>query len=103
MSDVKPIDGFDQKGERGRPCDARARGSRPVSLPRRKAHLAMEDCPGFIGLRLDCGDGGHGIPTKEQARDVIAELQHSLWEGREKKQATSMLCVQESLHSNSDD
>jgi hypothetical protein len=32
----------------------------------------MEDRPGFIGLRLDCGDAGVIYFTKEQAMSVIA-------------------------------
>lgn len=35
---------------------------------------AMEDMPGFIGLRLDCGDSGTIYFTPKQAINVIAEL-----------------------------
>jgi hypothetical protein len=34
----------------------------------------MEDKPGFIGLRVDCGDGGVVYFTKSQARDVAEQL-----------------------------
>jgi hypothetical protein len=38
----------------------------------------MEDTPGFIGLRLDCGDAGTVYLTKEQTKEVIKELRHRL-------------------------
>lgn len=34
----------------------------------------MEDKPGYIGLRLDCGDSGVIYLTKDQAASVIAAL-----------------------------
>lgn len=40
----------------------------------------MEDKPGFVGLRIDCGDSGVVYFTKSQARDV-AEQMSSFAEG----------------------
>lgn len=34
----------------------------------------MEDRPGFVGLRLDCGDSGVIYFTKDQAASVVACL-----------------------------
>jgi hypothetical protein len=34
----------------------------------------MEDKPGFIGLRLDCGDAGTIYFTKDQAAQVVSCL-----------------------------
>lgn len=35
----------------------------------------MEDRPGFIGLRVDCGDSGVIYFTPDQARQVIDQFQ----------------------------
>ena len=79
MSDMKPINIIDGGGERGRPSDAWLERAGLFLYGEAKGPIwAMQDRPGLIGLRLDCGDGGTVYLTKEQAREVIAELQHWL-------------------------
>ena len=73
---MEPIDGFCEDSERGGPCDSWLESVGMFLYGEAKGPIwAMEDRPGFIGLRLDCGDGGTVYLTKEQAREVIAELQ----------------------------
>lgn len=44
-----------------------------ISLEYATDHIwTMEDKPGFIGLRLDCGDSGVIYFTREQALSVMA-------------------------------
>ena len=40
----------------------------------------MEDKPGFIGLRVDCGDAGTIYFTSDQARQVVEAFQKHLGE-----------------------
>ncbi len=35
----------------------------------------MEDIPGLIGMRMDCGDGGVVYLTYAQAHDLASQLQ----------------------------
>ena len=79
MSDMKPINIIEGEGERGRPSDVWLERAGLFLYGEAKGPIrAMEDRPGLIELRLDCGDGGTVYLTREQAREVIAELQHLL-------------------------
>lgn len=73
MSD---IDGDELVGERGQPSDEWLEREGLFLYGEAKGPIwAMEDRPGLIGLRLDCGDAGTVYLTKEQAGEVIARLQ----------------------------
>jgi hypothetical protein len=73
------IDGDELVAERGRPAHYWLERMGLFLYGEAKGPIwAMEERPGVIGLRLDCGDSGRVCLTKEQAKEVIDVLQHFL-------------------------
>jgi hypothetical protein len=64
----------------GDPITVRAHPQRNLFLNGKATdHIwAMEDVPGYIGLRMDCGDSGAVYMTPKQAEEVIETLQYML-------------------------